>query len=170
MKELEELTLGKKQRLPAIGKTITTKNKTMNKDELLKIYSAYLPYGLNVQLSAKDTYKNGVFPLVGIRNDGLFYMGESGMFGYVQREIGSVKPILYDLSYLTKDIEHEGEVIVLAKKIFKREWLDIAEYYVRCNQIMKLSYDNIQLLLKYHFNVFNLPESEYINKATLTNK
>ncbi len=42
----------------------------MNKDELLKIYSAYLPYNLNVQLSAKDTYKNGVFPLIGIRNDG----------------------------------------------------------------------------------------------------
>lgn len=74
------------------------------------------------------------------------------------------------LEELTKEIEHDGEVIVLAKKIFKREWQDIAEYCVICNQIMKLSYDNIQHLLKYHFNVFNLPESEYINKATLTNK
>ena len=81
-----------------------------------------------------------------------------------------VRPILYDLSYLTKEIEHEGEKIILAKKIFKREWQDIAEYYVRCNQIMKLPYYDIQIILKYHFNVFQLPASEYINKATLTNK
>lgn len=151
----------------------------MNKDELLKIYSAYMPYKLNVQLSAKDTYKNGVFPLIGIRNDGLFYMGESGMFGYVQRELGAVKPILYDLSYLTKEIEHEGERFVPIEKLeelfgigFKKFDNTVGFSYFFKGFSNGVLFDKIERfrnkLLEWHFNVFQLPESEFINKATLT--
>jgi hypothetical protein len=138
----------------------------MNKEEQLKIYSAYLPYGLMIETRTDEEIKTEgsyISKLIGIDQYGLVDEFHN-TWEY------EVRPILYDLSYLTKEIEHEGEIIILAEKIFKREWQDIAEYYVRCNQIMKLSYDNIQLLLKHHFNVFNLPESEYINKATITNK
>lgn len=116
----------------------------MNKEEQLKIYSAYLPYNLHVQLSAKDTYKNGVFPLIGIRNDGLFYMGESGMFGYVQREIGSVKPILYDISYLTKEIEHEGERFVPILRILDFLGIKYSDYELLTNSV------DLTLDIKYH--------------------
>jgi hypothetical protein len=96
------------------------------------------------------------------------------------------RPILYDLSCLTKPIE--GGVYLINEKadvISKDQGfsiiqnddmiiLDFDEEYVfhtiSMKNMMRQPYEIIQILLKHHFNVFNLPESEYINKATLTQK
>lgn len=153
----------------------------MTKEEQLKIYSAYLPYKLEVKVYFDDPDHSRIVTMCAIDTDEIYTYSRKPESWYISGRdeehnmrgnygILECMPILYDLSYLTKEIQHEGEVVVLAKKIFKREWQDIAEYYVQCNQIMKLSYDDIQLLLKHHFNVFNLPEGEYINKATLKTK
>lgn len=134
----------------------------MNKDELLKIYSAYLPYGLNFRFchgwSETIMELHSVSYEKGVVNDNVYL------------EPKNIEPILYDLSYLTKEIEHEGVKKILAKELFAGKWKEISDYYVNTNQILKLSYDSIQALLKHHFNVFNLPEDQFINKATLTNK
>jgi hypothetical protein len=84
-------------------------------------------------------------------------------------------PVLYDLSYLTKPIEHEGEMFVPIKRIYEvngwewddEEGNDIDEIGI-CSDLNILTYATAQLLLSWHFNIFSLPESEYINKATLT--
>lgn len=92
------------------------------------------------------------------------------------------KPILYDLSYLTKEIEHEGEKFVPIKKLKKYGFYRVEndEYILRREgsfgswsgyyNCEALPYYIIQMLLEWHFNVFGLPEDQFINKATLTNK
>ncbi len=157
----------------------------MNKDELLKIYSACLPYGLEF-LSSKD---NGRYLLTDVKtvseyplwastewnDETLKYEPEinlkpSGGIGH-GFSFEEVKPIFYDLSCLTKEIEHEGEIInpkdILIKmdigaELFSDEGL--------LHHTLDLPYKCIQKLLEWHFNIFSLPESEYINKATLTQK
>ncbi|GEJ46039.1 hypothetical protein [Chryseobacterium sp. ON_d1] len=140
----------------------------MNKDELLKIYSAYLPYGL--QISTDDEGQDWVETVIGVNNEAL----ETSVGNYWDF---TVKPILYDLSYLTKEIEHEGERFIPIRKIYEIngwEWSDdevneIDEIGI-CSDLDILTYATAQLLLSWHFNIFSLPESEYINKATLTQK
>ncbi|MEJ5105525.1 hypothetical protein [Chryseobacterium sp. MYb328] len=132
----------------------------MTKEELLKIFSAYLPYGLKICTS----YNNGKSwnkpkKMLGADLDRL-------------RTLVKYIPILYDLSYLTKEIEHEGEKVIpidyistsikdsqtTMRRVENNQSLDVLDYW------------KIQRLLELHFNVFQLPEGEYINKATLTNK
>ncbi|WFB67049.1 hypothetical protein [Chryseobacterium sp. WX] len=180
----------------------------MNKDELLKIYSAYLPYGLQLQHkyekakhSGETLLRSWVKPLEPL-DLGCLFPHRKDSFDW--------KAILYDLSYLTKEIEHEGERIIPMVYFIKKTSLfdlskctfevyeDDGEVYVNAHDgdrvIDSIFYDgNIfwssklldihegyrpanpqhtwqEMLLHLHFNVFNLPESEYINKATLTNK
>ena len=140
----------------------------MTKEELLKIYSAYLPYGLQLQHKYEKAKHNGETVLRSWVKS-LEPLDLGCLFPH-RKDSFDWKPILYDLSYLTKEIEHEGVKKILAKELFAGKWKEISEYYVNTNQILKLSYDCIQALLKHHFNVFGLEESEYINKATLTNK
>ncbi|AZA82188.1 hypothetical protein C1637_09840 [Chryseobacterium lactis] len=131
----------------------------MTKEEQLRIYSAYLPYKLQVE------FKRNIYPAsveiqtLDLKNlSSVIYQGKSNSF--------KMKPILWDLSYLTKDEfnfiwENETDSESLEQAIA----LD-AESFLTC----KFSYDFWQELFKNHFNVFGLPECEYINKATLTQK
>ncbi len=76
----------------------------MNKEELLRIYSAYLPYGLKAQ------YNNGdIITIIGVNTETIQVNCDFTHYGYSDTRIEDVKPILYDLSYLTKEIEHEGK-------------------------------------------------------------
>ena len=95
------------------------------------------------------------------------------------------KPILYDLSYLTKPIEGGVYVINEIADVISKDQsfsiiqsddaiiLDFDEEYVfhiiSMKNMMRQPYEIIQILLKYHFNVFDIPEDQFINKATLTN-
>lgn len=165
----------------------------MNKDELLKIYSAYLPYGLELQHKYEKAKHNGetilrswVKPLEHL-DLGCLFPHRKDSFDW--------KPILYDLSYLTKPIELKNELGHTYPEIISIiDYLNIAKsdrytYHPKLNCIrlnsygkgytqwnfnvngqLELPYRIFQLLIINHFNVFGLPEDQFINKATLTNK
>lgn len=221
----------------------------MNKEEQLKIYSAYLPFKLEVGLSDEGKYnldseypnehahKTGVITEFTISNGefgyGEFKVSEKYYFSF--NELSEVKPVLYDLSYLTKEIEHEGDrfvpmiklmelqetnhfsknpiiknansfnhekVIDCKSKTFKMHPDEMTEHKVRYlvetsnmgTLIYSLTYDEhfdrfymadesrnvilgvgyqrqmFEKLYEWKLNVFALPEGEYINKSTLTQK
>lgn len=128
------------------------------KEELLKIYSAYLPYELKTDKGllwaiCKD------FLVKTKLNDGEIVKGE----------IDKLKPILYSMDMLTKEIEHKGERFVPSLEIAKQtitggnyNW-----YAVKKENLRYLNYEVIDKLLEWHFNVFGLDESEYIKKESL---
>lgn len=160
------------------------------KEELLKIYSAYLPYGLTAEtvLNTKFTFKGLSFRHV-LQDEKGFDMGQ----------IGTTKLHLYSMDMLTKEIEHKGEsfipLIRLAKlvdnghnsesKIKQFSGLNFLIYTDKCDDVenVKIRFSNVfsierlsqnvlastvlkiqNLLIEWHFNVFGLDESEYISK------
>ncbi|TQM18310.1 hypothetical protein [Chryseobacterium aquifrigidense] len=141
----------------------------MNKEELLKIYSAYLPYGL--QISTDDEGEDWVETVIGVNNEAL----ETSVGNYWDF---TVKPILYDLSYLTKEIEHEGEKFVPSERLMNYAsnfgvHRGVFEHMLSSildgnTLVTELPYYLIIKLLEWHLNVFQLQEDQFINKATLT--
>ncbi|SHH90183.1 hypothetical protein SAMN05421866_4205 [Chryseobacterium oranimense] len=142
----------------------------MTKEEQLKIYSAYLPYGLELQHKYEKAKHEGesvlrswVKPLEPL-DLGCLFPHRKDSFDW--------KPILYDLSYLSKEIEHEGvkvipiDYISLSKANSQR----IMRRYANGQSLDVLEQWQFERLLQLHLNVFNLPEDQFINKATLTNK
>ncbi|WP_223559576.1 hypothetical protein [Chryseobacterium lathyri] len=162
----------------------------MTKEEQLKIYAAYFPYGLEARVD-KDTYlqpdseRIGKVTQINLEH-GNYELVITAENGYYLCDLDQAKPILYDLSYLTKEIE--GGVFLINEianvispdqsfSIIQNEdmiILDFDEEYtfhtLSVKNMMRQPYEIIQILLKHHFNVFNLSEDQYINKATLTNK
>ncbi len=144
----------------------------MNKDELLKIYSAYMPYSLELQHKYQKAKHNGetvlrswVKPLEPL-DLGCLLPHRNDSFDW--------KPILWDLSYLTKEIEHEGKMITPIVEIMNGGDDIFEDMLIRLAAGLsnpdRLPYRIFIKLLSYHFNVFQLSEDQFINKATLTNK
>ncbi len=157
----------------------------MTKEEQLKIYSAYLPYNVTVR-----TALNTDFVLKGISFRGSL-QDETGI-DYTNIERAKIH--LYDLSYLTKEIEHEGERFVPIVELLKIKFPNQQGRYatteystyghpfacfrvdagkqirINTSDLENQPYWIIQKLTEWKLNVFGLEESEYINKATLTNK
>lgn len=180
----------------------------MTKEELLRIYSAYLPYKTKCYCMGEYGEDNNpfIFEIVGITH-GSVEVIQCSTTNITHFEPEEIFPILYPLEFLTKEIEHEGETIIPIVEILKQASLldlngckfDIYDdeeedngIYVNAEDehgrvIDAIFYDgNIfqkmhgygfepvnpqrelqEMLYRYHFNVFQLPESEYINKATL---
>lgn len=146
----------------------------MTKEEQLKIYSAYLPYQLKINDPKCPIERE-------LTHKGYWHRSseDDTVFVSVDEVIDTnLKPILYDLSYLTKEIEHEGENTIILSEYIYNNWfikirvdghftLDNGDATVTGFTYKSAPYDLIQLLLKFHFNVFGLREGEYINKATL---
>ncbi len=168
----------------------------MKKEELIKIFSAYLPYSLDLlykdfpnekpvrkaKLSGVTTteietrYKRKIKGCVG---DIISWSGNNNVFDL------EVKPVLYDLSYLTKEIEYEG------KRFIPIEYFEITDdsdsYPIEhdhgniklikdlesiaknnsYHDIQFLPFEVVQRLISWKINVFGLKENEFINKATL---
>ena len=133
--------------------------------EKLKIYSAYLPYGLKIECHSEEE----------IKKEGNYISELSAIFkNGIQDEFGNdwdfnVKPILFSLEDLTKEITIGGETFVPLHKILeeycfnlkvmsKEEILSYQESLLEID----ISYKVHSLLLEWKFNVFNLPETEYI--------
>ena len=176
----------------------------MNKEELLKIYSAYLPYELLFSRKGK-THTLTCIRTESNSNNNLM-LGDNDFMYYSY----DCKPILYPVTFetLIKEIEHKGKLFVPIIEILKKQSrFDLNEcdfeispdeedgvfyiYVDACNKkgryVDSISYDgnvfynhenhqdkpvnpqwDIQsLLLKWHFNVFQIPASQFINKATL---
>lgn len=139
------------------------------KEELLRIYSAYLPYELKVEI-IDNPCKGEIKKLSGIMEFGLCFLGKGGRFGFHERSIENIKPILYSMDMLTKEIEHKGERFIPAEILFgglkpkeaKKNYTKDCERWP-----LLMTYQVTQLLIEWHFNVFGLYESEYIKKENL---
>lgn len=79
------------------------------KEITLKEWSAYLPYGLKVKIT-NNLLSGETYELSGIPYDELCHLGKYGMFGFIQRDFSEIKPVLRDLSDLTKARVLEGEM------------------------------------------------------------
>lgn len=123
-----------------------------SKEELLKIYSAYLPYELIVRqkFGRYSPTKEDVLEI-----DDLKTFSMHRIF----------RPHLYSMDMLTKEIEHKGERFIPAEKL---GWVgEVMIGYVNFDMLVVSEYND---LLEWHFNVFGLDESEYIKKEALTLK
>lgn len=146
----------------------------MNK---LKIHSAYLPYGLKFSSSMDKPFEDyglqSIWTLDGINK--LF-----GDYCLLTKEnndayaINSCKPILFSLEDLTKEITINGETFVPCVKLNEILYvrLVLAELTngdirlfnekTQTSNFLGFEYGLVQKLLEWKFNVFNLPEIEYI--------
>jgi hypothetical protein len=172
-----------------------------SKEELLKIYSAYLPYELEVTLSDEGRYNlDSEYPNEHAYKKGMIteFSFSNGDFGYGEfqvsknyyfsiNELSEIKPVLYPMDMLTKEIEHKGERFIPIVKLFnvpdtiellaigyeKKHYYskfgfdaEIITYKIH-SDVGSMDYFTVQKLLEWHFNVFGLDESEYIKKESL---
>lgn len=158
-------------------------------EELLKIYCAYLPYNLEVEI-IENPLKGNIETLNGIPYSGVVHLDNSGMFGFTKREFSQVKPILYSMDMLTKEITHKGETFVPIVKLlqiafpnqkgryaetefeegYPKAWFRVdagKDFKIYPNDLLNERFWVVQKLLEWHFNVFNLSENEYIKKENL---
>ncbi|HEX8575776.1 MAG TPA: hypothetical protein VF677_05740 [Flavobacterium sp.] len=127
------------------------------KEELFRIYSAYLPYDLEVELK-RDSFpkRTGIAKLT------------PALLSSINYGVTTIKPLLYPLSMLTKPIEHNGDKFVPIEKI--NEMAESVTCYslgFYDDYIKHLPYWIIEKLLEWHFNVFGLDESLFIDKSTI---
>ncbi|BAP30111.1 PAS sensor protein [Chryseobacterium sp. StRB126] len=172
-------------------------------EEKLRVYAAYLPYKLEVwyaSLSSAHLLKR-----IEVRNDGDHLIEISNNIT-IKESISSedIKPIFWDLSYLTKEIEHEGKRFVPIQKLCEMilmyqkaigspingdhgyaqnfgidgvitGTLEIYKDMTICCYSNKKGkpyrainqFKAYQKLTSWKLNVFQLPEDQFINKATL---
>lgn len=171
----------------------------MTTEEQLKTYAAYLPYGLQAKLNSKGIfnldreYPDPAFSRLGTINSYQVYDGNiSGSIWISDRmsvdfeSADEIDIALWDLSYLTKEIEHEGRVFIPID-VFEitddsdsysieydhgnikliRDLKSIAENNLYFD-IQFLPFEVVQRLIFWHFNVFNLPAGEFIPKTLKT--
>lgn len=133
------------------------------KEELLKIYSAYLPYEIDFRFchgwSETIMRLHSVCFEKEVVNDNVYLQPKN------------IEPILYSMDMLTKEIEHKGKNIIMIDVLFQlRPFDDSYEAmakYIEDLGIETMPYWLYNILLEYHFNVFGLEESEYIKKESL---
>lgn len=164
----------------------------MTKEEQLKILSAYFPHNLQVRVD-KDTYilpdskRIGKITQINLE-EGDYELVVTSDKGYFLCDLDQVKPILFPLYMLTQEIEHEGERFIPIdyfeisdeQSSYNIEFdsgnirlindlTDIAKHNISFD-IKFLPFEVVNKLTEWHFNVFNLSEVDFINKATLKTK
>lgn len=152
------------------------------REELLRIYSAYLPYNVTVRTAlGTDLIMKGISARGSIQD-------ERGL-DYTNIERGKLH--LWDLFHLTKEIEHEGRKFIpivellkikypnqqgrYAETEFETEGYPFACFSVDAGKQIKVNTSYlqdepfwiIQKLTEWKLNIFSLPEDQFINKATL---
>lgn len=78
------------------------------------------------------------------------------------KSLSKCKPYLYSLDCLTKEIEHNGEKFVPYQEASMSQY-DIDNVQGKMWDIGIVPFHIVQKLFEWHFNVFNLPENEWIN-------
>ena len=145
----------------------------------LKHIAPYLPYGLKTKYFLSDAIVLNEGQPEDIRDKNL----TSDNVNFV---LSFCKPILYPLSWLTKEIECNDSQFIPSKTLMRLSRNDNFEYsltfaFIRMlkldieqgnerdliNDLNNAPYWVIQKLIEWHFNVFNLPEHLYIDKSTL---
>ena len=115
------------------------------KRKLEDVIHYYLPYGIQI----KETFNE--------KNEWIL-----GKFNYYLFSVGSDIPILRPLSDLTKEIEVDGERFVPLKKFYREARLLLEkEIRITPGEIISeyLSFEIIEKLLSWHFDLFGLIES-----------
>lgn len=140
----------------------------MNKLKLEHL-APYLPYGLKVRHELKEKFNTLI--VMGIHDDGgrvryenekdvspKFSLAvcwkerhkyESTKYFYIQ---DNFKPILRPLSYLTKEIEHNGERFVPVDRL---EW-NSYDHIIKKGMCDNVGYQYMIKLFEWHFDVFGL--------------
>lgn len=144
-----------------------------------KHIAPYLTYGLDWDLSEteygkKEKHRLEWCKLIGINTSDTHgdislrtnIETQNSGFLYLNLDVG--KPILRDLSDLTKEITHNGDEFVPDELLFNLGLNDMNpgwEGLIKDEVYMNtLQWGIIQKLFEWHFNVFNLPEELYIKK------
>ena len=122
------------------------------KEITLKEWSAYLPYGL------KFKTKRGLDTLSTL-SDELINCDFEEWYS-----LNNIKPILYDLSWLTREITHEGERFIPLYKLQKIDKAFVLTF-IETFGYEELKVEVFELLLEWRFNVFSLPD-ELIVRVT----
>lgn len=130
------------------------KLKIMSKQELtLEELTPYLPYGLKAQMSLCFDQQT-IVEIVGLSFE---FVELSGIRDTVTEhfEISEIKPILRPLSDLTKEIEHNGERFVPMDVLYD-DFRETDLLHFNPNDIFNQSYNLVQKVLEWHFDVFGL--------------
>lgn len=137
----------------------------------LKVLSAYLPYKLKLKtpygFRPNGKESTGISRVAYLTGD-LYADLENKTF-----EINEFKPILFPLEDLTKPITIGGKTFKVEDEIFamcnvglssnaKKYWKENFIENIKNTPYTQLSYEVVQKLLEWKFNVFNLPEDEYV--------
>ena len=123
------------------------------KELTLKEWSAYLPYGL------KFKTKRGLDTLSTL-SDELINCDFEEWYS-----LNKVKPILYDLSWLTREIEFGGEKFIPNHDPLFKYFIPYELEEFKNSIPYSLSFEQYEKLLEWKFNVFSLPD-ELIVRVT----
>lgn len=144
----------------------------MTTQEQLKIYAAYLPHRLELQVYWDDPEHSRIVTMVAIDTDEIYTYSRGPESWYISGRdekhnmrgnygIRECKPILYDLSHLTKEIEHEGKKFQVIKEILNQASVyDLTDCIFEINEddenVYIDAYKNGRLIdaLHYDGNVF----------------
>jgi len=131
----------------------------------LRHLAPYLPYGLAVT----QTTQENSFVIDGIRKVKDYYVviahNDDGSF--FERGMNYVKPLLRPLSDLTKEIEHNGEIIIPANWLHNHysntpNWFEHSEQWIKDKDDLRdtiCEYCVVQKLIEWHFDVWGLIEN-----------
>ena len=130
------------------------------KEITLKEWSAYLPYGLICEVKDQGEIKTDTL-------SGIYDNKELVFHNIVESHQGfeSVKPILYDLSWLTREIEFGGEKFIPNHDPLFKYFIPYELEEFKNSIPYSLSFEQYEKLLEWKFNVFNLPD-ELIVRAS----
>lgn len=148
---------------------------------MIKTFKENPQYFIGCEVVDSNT-PDKLWTLTGIRrigNNYMFFLYQPGIVTEV--DIKYITPILIPMDKMTeadaveliKTITSEEELqYVNAETVFVKK--NLFGYYDKLRQMeviftyKRLSPEQFQFLLSRHYNVFNLPESEFIDAATLT--
>lgn len=135
----------------------------MSKSIPLKEIVGFLPYGLQMQLKGNYPIKEG--------EDNIIEDYQILDIKRIERALrdANFKPLVRPLSYLTKEISHNGETFVplkyLHQEVFNCEWPEFEidfqtlDIMVNCPEEFYISFQDIQLMLEklheWHFDIYD---------------
>jgi len=151
--------------------------KTQSPSKLELTLCNLLPYGLKV----KTDYKDGIHQILAVHTQ--LQKVDTRDLGWCKYP--DIKPILHSLSKLTEPVLENGEIPVI--KLFNLPFKVVSCFCDRGNYKIRyqVSEDEfttreivedlqttlnciIEKLKEWHFNIYDLPIGEYIEKSTLT--
>ena len=146
--------------------------KNMETHLTINYLAPYLPYKLKYQLYGNFPIEKGI-------DNWIYDIREISPFDFTLKKVlknKTCKPILHPLSDLTKEIEVNGERFVPVEILYEGtmlEWqrdvethgvfYDYVKEMHEHDLITELTYNQVEKLFEWKFNVFGLPEELYID-------